>query len=321
MPQELENRQRGKDTLHLRPTDSTDLASGDLVVMARHHDPISVSVLGTAERIKPIAAAREGQWLVGVSDSKWSSDIAGATEYAAPSDANRQRVQREGVFRLALTAAAGKVGDYVSYSSGATGVQLFAIDNKRPGFAVAKVARTFSGASSGDTQECELITKDLGSTNLVNWLENRVLAGCIVHQHSAAGARSENVAVGFSTTTAGEDSHNAVLIQNQVFSIGSDFTLDIGDCSVAGQSAARFRWVVARSGAFASRTASGVHSAFASYTAAGISAGMMVPTTFTAGEVPVALVINFSFPQSYTNGLIHNLRTPNKVPRVGSWGI
>ena len=81
------------------------------------------------------------------------------------------------------------------------------------------------------------------------------------------------------------------------------------------------RRVVARSGGFGSRTCSGVHSAFASYTATDVSALMMVPTTFTAGEIPIALVINFSTPQSYTSGLIWNVRGPGLIPRVGSWGI
>jgi len=321
MAQTPEARKRGKDVIHLIPLASTDISSGDVVALSRANDPVSVSALGTAGRISPVAAAREGQWAVGVCDNKWTTGIAGATDYAAPDADNALRVERSGVFNLALVPTSGAVGDYVVYSSGASGAQLFTIDNSRPGYAIGRIAKAFSGATANDLQEVELVTHDLGAANLVHWLENRVLTGCIVHQHSAAAARSQNVAVGYSSTTAGQDSNNVVLIQNQVYSLASDFTLDIGDCSVAGQSAAQFRWVVARSGAFASRTASGIHSAFASYTATGISAGMMVPTTMTAGEVPIALVINFSNPQSYTNGLLHNLRTPNLIPRVGSWGI
>lgn len=326
MAQERENWTHDGSTLALIPKASTDVNPGDVVVMPRKSDPVSISALGaTAGRIEPIAAAREGQWAVGVADGLFTSAAVGATLYATPTQDGAMLVKRRGVVRLAVSNTAGKVGDLVRYSSGASGAQVFVIDNTRPGYAVARVAKDFSGATANDPQDCELIELPIGGPNLYHFLENRVLFGCQVHQHSAAGARSQNVAVGWSSTTVGgaAGDQNIIILQNRVVSnIASNYTLDVGDSSVAGQSAARFRYVVARSGGFGSRTCSGVHSAFASYTATGISALMMVPTTMTAGEIPIALLINFSFPQSYTNGLILNIRGPAVIPRRrSSWGI
>lgn len=321
MAQEKLNITSDSGKVSLIPKASIDIAPGDLVVMPRTADPISISALGpTPGRIEPIAAAREGQWMAGIVDGdRFSLAVVGSVDYAAPDQDNAMTVRRRGVVRLALVPTSGKAGDYVKYSTGGTGAQLFAIDNTQRGQAVAILMKDYTGATANDVQYCELLEVPLGGPNLYHFLENRVVDGCEVQEHSAAASRSQNVKVGFSSTTAGQEEKNLVLIQNRLVSLASNFTLDIGDCSVTGASNVRFRYVVARSGAFATRTASGRFTLAASYTNSGVSALMMVPATMTAGEVPIALIVNFS-QQSYTNGLIHNLRSPG-LPRVGSWGL
>ena len=75
-----------------------------------------------------------------------------------------------------------------------------------------------------------------------------------------------------------------------------------------------------RSGAFAIRSGSGSKAALASYTVAGVTVGLLAPVTMTAGEIPIALVIQFSAATASAPH-IKNLRGPGAVPRVGSWGI
>lgn len=320
MSQPRENYGSEGKVVHLIPKASTDIAGGDVLVMGRNTDPISIKVLGCRDsKVLPMSANWHAQWLVGVSDSVFSTNAAGATDYAAPDIDNAIPVKREGLFYLAISDTSGKEGDYVRYSSGASGAQVFTIDNKAPGWAIGQIAQSYTGATANDVQLVELRKVPLGGPNLYYWLENRVILGCEVRAHTTAGAQSENIGVGYSSTTQGEA--NVYLLGNKPYSLASNYTFGIGDCSVTGESAIRFRWIVARSGGFAMRTASGVHSAHASYTVAGITVGMMVPKAMTVGELPIALVINFSKPQSYTAGLIHQLFGPARIPNVGSWGV
>ncbi|MBS3927778.1 MAG: hypothetical protein KGZ65_04220 [Sphingomonadales bacterium] len=315
MAQKKENRACSADSIQLIPKASTDISSGDVVVMARKNDPISLSALGPAGRVSPIAAARQGQWCVGVADNVFTSAVVGATDYATPDADNKINVLREGQFYLALSTAAGKAGDAVVYASGASGAQLFAIDNMRQGYAVARVVSDFSGASSGDLQLCELILKPTGGPDVAHWLENRVVNGCEVLLHAAPGSQ---VKVGHNTGTVVHK--NLVLIQNAIKSIAQDVTLAFGGVGSAAASTIRFKWVVARSGSFAIRSGSGSKAALASYTVAGVTAGLLAPVTMTAGEIPIALLIQFSA-ATQSAARIKNIRGLGVVPRVGSWGI
>jgi len=96
MAQKKENRACSADSIQLIPKASTDISSGDVVVLARKNDPISLSALGAAGRCSPIAAARQGQWSVGVSDEVFTSAVVGATDYAAPDADNKIKILREG---------------------------------------------------------------------------------------------------------------------------------------------------------------------------------------------------------------------------------
>jgi len=316
MAQKKENRACSAEVVHLTPKASTDILSGDVVVLARRSDPISLSAIGPAGRIRPIGAAREGQWVAGVCDDVFTTTVVGATDYATPDADNNVRVMRSGQFYLALTAAAGKAGDLVVYSSGAAGAQLFAINNKLGGFAVAKVVNDFSGASSGDVQLCELITVPLGGPNIYSWLENRVVDGCRV---TAATQPSSQVMVGdlLAGTVPGV---NIVIIQNKVFRIARDAALALGGVNSLAASTFRSKWVVARSASFAIRSSSGSKAALASYTVAGVTIGVLTPVTMTAGEIPIALVIQFSAATASAPH-IKNVRAPSIVPNVGSWGV
>ena len=314
MAQKKENRACSEDRIMLLPKASTDIQPGDVVVLSSKSDPISMSALGPAGRISPIAAARQGQWVVGVCDTKFTPTIVRATEYATPTV--ELPVDRKGLFFLALTAAAGKAGDAVAYSSGAAGAQLFAIDNQRPGWAVARVAKDFSGASSGDLQLCEFSERPVGGPNLHHWLENRVLEGCQITLHAAPGSQVMAGKLLVGTVPA----QNAVLIQNKYFNIARAATLAFGGVGSAAASSFRSKWVVARSGGFGIRSSSGTKAALASYTVAGVTVGLLTPVTMTAGEIPVALLIQFSA-ATQSAARIRNVRGPGIVPRVGSWGI
>lgn len=315
MAQKKENRACSAEVVHLTPKASTDILSGDVVVLARRSDPRSLAAIGPAGRIRPIGAAWEGQWVAGVCDDVFTTTVVGATDYAAPDADNNVRVMRDGQFYLALTATAGKAGDLVVYSSGAAGAQLFAINNKLGGFAVAKVVNDFSGASANDLQLCELITVPLGGPSIHSWLENRVLDGCKV---SVAAAPTTQVACG-NLLVGTVPAMNAVIIQNKYFRIARNASLVIGVASAAASSF-RSKWIVARSGGFGVRSGSSTKAALASYTAAGVTIGLLAPTTMTAGEIPIALLIQFS---AATQSLarIKNVRAPGIVPNVGSWGV
>ena len=314
--QKKENRASSADVVHLIPKASTDITSGDVVVLARRNDPVSLAALGAAGRVSPIAAARSGAWLVGVADMPFTSAIVGATDYATPDADNAIRVLRSGQFYLAIVATSGKAGDLVEYSSGASGAQLFQINNKRAGFAVAKIVNDFSGASANDQQLCELLTVPIGGPNIQYWLENRVLEGCSVELHAAPG--SQVMVGGLLAGTV--PAQNAVIIQNKYFDVARDATLAFGGVGSAAASTFRAKWVVARSASFGIRSGSGTKAALASYTVAGVTIGLLTPVTMTAGEIPIALLIQFSA-ATQSAARIKNVRGPNNIPSVGSWGV
>lgn len=300
--------------IHLLPKASTDVSSGDVVVLARRNDPVSLAAIGPAGRVRPIGAAREAQWAVGVIDEKITSDIVGSTEYATPTA--KRRIQRGGQFYLAISDTAGKAGDAVKYSSGATGAQVFAIDNMRQGYAVARIVNDFSGATANDRQLCELIQKPIGGPDINFWLENRVLEGCIAGLATQPASR---VAVG--QVLAGTvNAKNLVILQNVVKSIARNKSLALGGVASLTASKVRFKWVVARSASFAIRSGSSAKAGLASYTVAGVTVGLLTPVTMTAGEIPVALLIQFSA-ANQSAARIKNVRGPGVIPRVGSWGV
>lgn len=313
MAQIKESRARGDSTVHLLPTASVDITSGDVVVAARKHDPISRSQLGTPGAVRPIASAHHGRWVVGVCDQTFTTTVVGATEYATPTAS--LRIQREGVFRLSIVSTSGKAGDYVRYSSGATGAQLFDIDNLQVGRALGVIERDFSGASANDLQYVRLLKQPLDGPSIYHYLENRVIEGCNVLLHAAPGSQ---IKVGHNTGTVVQK--NLVVIQNALKSIAQDVTLAFGGVASAASSTIRFKWVVARSASFAIRSASGSKAALASYTVAGVTAGLFVPVTMTAGEIPIALLIQFSA-ATQSAARIKNVRGPGYIPRVGSWGV
>ncbi len=316
MAQKKENRACSAEVVMLLPKASTDIASGDVVVLSRRNDPVSLAALGPAGRVSPIASARAGQWAIGVADSVFSSAVAGAALYATPTADASIRVLREGQFYLALSNAAGKAGDPVVYLSGASGAQLFTIDGKRPGFAVARVCNDFSAASSGDLQLCELVTTPEGAPNIYAWLENRVLEGCQVKLHAAPGSK-----VGVGAFLVGTvPANNAIIIQNKYYNIAKLATLAFGGTASLTASAFKAKWVVARSGSFAVRSCSGSKAGLASYTVAGVTVGLITPITLTAGEIPVALLVQFSA-ATMSAARIHNVRGPGLIPRVGTWGV
>lgn len=314
MAQEKENWTQDSDILALIPKASTDVNPGDVVVMPRRNDPVSLSQLGaTPGRIEPIAAAREGQWSVGVVDGLFTSAAVGATLYATPTQSGAMKVRRRGIVRLAISDTAGKAGDLVRYSSGDSGAQIFVRDNRRSGWAVARISKDFTGASANDPQYCELIEQPLGGPNLYHFLENRVIDGCNVRLHAAPGSQVEVGQIA---------SHgvNAIILQNRLKTIAQDVTLAFGGVGSAAASTVRFKYVVARSASFAIRSGSSTKAALASFTVAGVTIGLLVPVTMTAGEIPIALLIQFSAATQSAARII-NLRGPNLVPNVGSWGV
>ena len=305
------------DLLHLIPKASTDINPGDVVVMPRKSDPVSISALGaTPGRIEPIAAAREGQWHVGVAVGKFTSAAVGATLYATPTQSGGMAVQRRGIVRLAMTDTAGKVGDPVIYSSGASGAQLFVITKKATQWAVGFVAKDFSGATANDPQYVELCEVPIGGPNLFTYLENRVLGGC----HVCAGTQpASRVRIGrFLAGTVPEV--NLIILQNKVYSIAANKSLAMGGVASAASSSFRTKWVVARSASFGIRSGSGTKSALASFTVAGVTIGLLTPVTMTAGEFPIALLVQFSA-ANQSNARIFKVFGQDIIPKVGSWGL
>lgn len=316
----LEPRTQDTDVDQAVPVPSLDINQGDVLVSSRAADPRSLkSVFATPGRVTPITAETQGLWLAGVAGSVFKNDNfnVNSTTYAAPGLNERVKVNRRGIYRLAITATSGKKGDYVHYKSGASGAQLFNIDNSRIGYAIGRISQDFSGASANDPQTVELCDHAQEGQSIYHFLENRVLEGCVAQ---AATQPTSRVCVGKvkqGTVTC----NNAVIIQGVLKDgIARNKSLAFGGVASLATSTIRFKWVVARSGGFAVRSCSVSKAALASFTNVGITAQLFKPIAFTAGEIPVALLIQFS-KVSLTAAMIKNVRGPSMIPRVGAWGI
>ena len=148
MAQEKDSFAHRGDVQMLPPRASTDLTSGDYVVMSRASDPISRALLGAEANVRPITANWWAQWGAGIVDADFSSNVVGATKYATPTSDEALPVLRRGVVRLAIVQTGGKAGDNVVYSSGASGAQLFKINNFRRDIGVGTIEKDFSGATA-----------------------------------------------------------------------------------------------------------------------------------------------------------------------------
>jgi hypothetical protein len=278
---------------HLIPKASTDIKSGDYVVMPRNIDPISRARLGSEAAISPIGAAWDAQWGIGIVDSDFTTNTVGSTKYATPTAAEALPVIRRGIVRLAITKTSGKAGDLVIYSSGASGAQLFTLNNFRRDIAVGRIWKDFSGATANDTQQVELIEKPISERDIYFWLANRVVQGCKLKKHSVNNQASTQINAG----ATGEV--NLFMVKGKLNSVArkTDFTMG---AMAPGASDIRFYWVavkVSTTGAavaFTKETCTGPFTAIASWTASVVSAGMMIPKTWTSNMIPVGLVIAWS---------------------------
>ena len=293
MAQEFKPFAHRGEIVHLIPKASTDISSRDVVVMPRMSDPISVARLGAEARISPLGAAWNGQWAVGVVDSTFNTNTVGSTLYATPTSNQALPVIRRGVIRLAIVQTAGKAGDNIVYSSGASGAQLFAVNNFRRDVGIGKIFKDFSGATANDTQLVELYEKPLHSRDIYFWLGNRVLQGCKLKKHSVNNQASSQINAG----ATGEV--NLFVVKGKLNSVArvTDFTVGAINPS---SSAIRFYWVAVKISttgaavAFTKETCTAAFGKFASWTVSAISAGMMVPITWTSNMIPVGLLIGWS---------------------------
>lgn len=314
MGQERNNIAHRGEIMHILPKASTAITSGDYVVMPRNIDPISRAVLGAESRISPIGSAWSAQWGVGIVDSDFTTNTVGATKYATPTSNEALPVIRRGVVRLAIVQTSGQAGDLVVYSSGATGAQLFAVNNFRRDIAVGRIFKTFSGATANDTQLVELIEKPISERDIYYWLQNRVIEGCAAKMHSVANQRSSQINMG----ATGEP--NRVIIKGKVQSLArvTDFIVNQGTSGLPGASDLKAYWIAVKVSTTGSALAwtketctIAALTKIASYTGSGVSAGCFVPITWTSNMVPVALVLAFSATAvSFTPNKIMNIRSP-----------
>lgn len=299
------------ETAHFVPKASTTIYSGDYVVMPRNNEPISRAVLGAESRISPVGTTWGAQWGVGIVDTDFSTNTVGASVFAAPTANQALPVIRRGVVRLKIVQTSGKQGDIVVFSSGAAGSQLFKLNNFRGDVVVGTIWKDFSGATANDEQQVLLIEKPLASRDIHFWLGNRVLQGCKIKMHSVDAQKSSQVMAG----ATGEV--NLFIIKGKVNSKArlTDFT--VGALN-PGVSDLRFYWValkVSTTGAavaWTKETCTGPFTGIASWTNSVVSAGMMIPITWTSNMVPVALLIGWSNTEvSIKDDRILNLGGPN----------
>lgn len=302
---------------HLIPTGSVDLNSGDVVVMARNIDPISRAVLGAESRLRPLANAYSSQWMVGVVDTDFNTKAIGSTLYATPTSDQAVPVIKRGVVRLAITQTSGQAGDLVVYSSGASGVQLFTLNNFRRDVAVGRIWKDFSGATANDPQQVELIEKPISEKDIYFWMGNGVMSGCKLKKHSVNGQASSQINIG----ATGDE--NNIMLKNKYQRIIRKTDFSIGSINPGGASALRFYWLAAHvstTGAgniFTVETCTGPFSAFASWTNSGISLGMMIPITWNSNHVPIGLALGWSVTQvSIGSDRLFNIGAAGQVP----WG-
>jgi len=277
------------------PKASTAVSSGDVVAMGDKHDAKGIVHYKrglTNARIEPIADDDMAQYVVGVCDSNWTSSSTG---YAAPvANSNELRVFRGGVFRLAISDTSGNKGDLVKYSSGATGAQIFAIDNERPDIAVGEIWSTFSGASANDVQEVLLYTNyHTRAANIYYNLENHVLYGGWIRPLNA-GSTTANITVG------GAAGDCVFRLKGKILRVVEDATVALPN--PPGASTIQVYKVVARSGGIAVGTGTARTSA-ASWTA--LTVGDL--PGLTSGEVLLGYVRAWSA-SKYSSTSIFNIR-------------
>jgi len=311
MSQEKENRSRSGRTNVYIPKNSTQVTSGDVVVMPRKADPQSRATLGALGRISPISSANHAHWSVGVADAGFSSDTVGATLYAAPTSNQAIAVYKNGTFRLAIVDTSGNAGDLIGYSSGATGAQLFT-KVPRVSQAIGILTKTFSGATANDTQEVKLLPKDEVGLDLAHFLDNRVINDCTIKPIS--GTSQSAIDIGYTYT--GNRQGNVFVIKGKYFRVTRDTTLT---CSPTGGwtggavSRVKARLIVARSGGFAVRTCSG-YKTLTTFTKTGFSAAYFTPTTQTSGEIAIGYVVFASAVTKASAGMIFNVRGISRLP-------
>jgi len=322
MAQVKENYAHSGDFQVYIPKNSTNITSGDVVVMPRRNDPKSRAWLGALNRISPISAATHAQYMVGVCDSDFTTNTVGATLYAAATSNQALPVYKRGVFKLAIVDTSGSAGDVVSWSSGGTGVQLFKIDNNQPSMAIGILEKNFSGATANDTQYVRLCEKETNGIDLMWWLENRVVEGCHMHSASGAGTVSSQIMVGITAVATGTE-ENIVLIKGKRFVIARETNLAVGTEIGGAPEVVKFRAVVARSGGFACRTASSVKTLTGqTWSGSKVTAGLFVVSDLTSEEVVIGYVVAWSSTaRGYRASQLLHLDGPSRIPRFGSWSV
>lgn len=290
------------------PKASTDITSGDVVVMPRKFSPKSRSRLGTLNRVSPISSADAAPWVVGVADADFNTNTVGATLYASPTSNQSIPVYKRGVFKLAISNTSGNAGDLIAYSSGATGAQIFAITNKA-GHAIGMLEKSFSGATANDPQYVRLIEKEMYGPDLAYYLENRVLLDCTLKPIS--GASQSGICIG--TTYTGNRQGNVVLIQGKLCRITRDTVLNVSKLTGGATSRVKARMIVARSGGFGYRTCSG-YKTLTTFTKTGFSNIYFVPTTQTSGEICIGYVVFASAITKATAGMLFSVKGPIMLP-------
>ena len=309
MVQEKESYDRDKDYQVYIPKNSTDITSGDIVVMPRKSDPMSRSTLGALGRISPISTAFMASWVVGIADSAFSTDTVGSTLYAAPTSNEAIPVYKRGVFRLAMVDTSGNAGDLVKYSSGGTGAQLFTVTS-RVSEAIGMLEKTYSGASANDLQTVKLLEKDEVGLDLAHFLDNRILNDCIIVPQTKLSIQS---VIGVGRTFTGNRQGQMFIIKGKYFRVTRDTSLNIGKLTGGAVSRCKARMIVARSGGFAYRTCSG-YKTLTTFTKTGFSAAYFTPTTQTSGELAIGYVVFASAVTNATAGMIFNVRGISRLP-------
>lgn len=304
MAQQAENRKYRGEWRKLLPKASTAISSGDVVVLG---DKSEEKGLGnykrglTNARIEPMSDDDQNQFVVGICDMNWTST---SDDYASPVINVSDLVTfTSGVFRLAIVDTSGNVGDKVVYSSGATGAQLFTIDNERPEYAVGEIWRTFSGASANDVQEVLFYNRFVDRSNDVYMsLENHVVYGGWVRPLNA-GATTSSVSVG------GGADDIVFRVKGRILRIVEDATLAMPN--PPGGSTIQVYKIVARSGGVAIGTATA--RAVASWTATTIGDF----PALTSGEALLAYVRAFSA-SDYSLTSIFNIRGVHDIDNMDS---
>lgn len=315
MPQEKDSYAHKGAIALLVPKASTDITSGDYVVMTRNSDPMSRALLaGNEGTIRPLTSAWWSQWGVGIVDADFNTNVVGATKYATPTSDEAVPIIRRGVARLAIVQTTGKAGDNIIYSSGATGAQLFTINNMRRDIGVGTIWKDFSGGSANDSQQVQLYEKPLHGRDIYFWLQNRVLQGCKATRRSLNSVASTQINAG----RTGEV--NMFVVKGKVVSVARKTAFVVGSLNPSS-SALRFYWLavgLSTTGvgpAWKVRTCSGKFGKFASWTVSAVSVGMMVPLTWTSNLIPAALMVGFSATQvTIPNLRLLNLDGFNLIP-------